>query len=79
MHHPRRGWTRAFERVLVLEGGRIVEEGAPADLEGQPGSRYQALLEAEVAVREGLWSGGGWRRLRLEGGRLMEDGREEEA
>lgn len=66
------GETRAFERVLVVEGGRIVEDGLPADLEGRPDSRYRALLEAEVAVREGLWSGNAWRRLCLEGGRLVE-------
>jgi ATP-binding cassette subfamily B protein len=69
--------TRAFEQVLVLESGRIVEHGAPADLAAQPGSRYQALLEAEATVREGLWSSGVWRRLWLEGGRLVEARRKE--
>jgi ABC-type transport system involved in cytochrome bd biosynthesis fused ATPase/permease subunit len=66
------GETQGFERVLVVEGGQIVEDGAPADLAAQPGSRYRALLEAERQVREGLWSSGIWRRLRLEGGRLVE-------
>jgi ABC-type transport system involved in cytochrome bd biosynthesis fused ATPase/permease subunit len=68
------GETQGFERVLVVEGGQIVEDGVPTDLATQPGSRYRALLEAEREVREGLWSSGIWRRLRLESGRLMEVG-----
>jgi ATP-binding cassette subfamily B protein len=58
--------------VLVVEGGQIVEDGVPADLAAQPGSRYRALLEEEREVREGLWSSGVWRRLRLKEGRLVE-------
>jgi ABC-type multidrug transport system fused ATPase/permease subunit len=34
------------DRVLVLEGGRIVEDGAPADLIGRDGGRYAALHRA---------------------------------
>lgn len=68
------GETGAFDRVLVVEGGRIVEDAAPAELAERVGSRYRAMLDAERAVREGLWSGTAWRRLRLEGGRLMEEG-----
>jgi hypothetical protein len=30
------------------------------------------MLAAEHEVREGLWSAGGWRRLRLENGILIE-------
>jgi ABC-type transport system involved in cytochrome bd biosynthesis fused ATPase/permease subunit len=67
------GETRVFDRVLVMEGGRIIEDGTPADLAGQPQSRYSALLHAEVAVRQGLWSHGRWRRLWLAEGRLVED------
>jgi len=60
--------TQAFERVLV-EGGRVVEDGAPAALAAQPCSRYRALLDAEAMVPERLWSGSVWRRLCLAGGR----------
>ena len=69
------GETQGFGRVLVVDGGQIVEDGAPADLAARPGSRYRALLEAEREVREGLWSSDIWRRLRLEEGRLVEAGR----
>ncbi|XXR46284.1 ATP-binding cassette domain-containing protein [Sorangium sp. So ce381] len=66
------GETRSFERVLVVDGGRVVEDGAPAELAARPGSRYRALLEAEAAVQRGLWSSGGWRRLRVARGRIAE-------
>jgi ABC-type bacteriocin/lantibiotic exporter with double-glycine peptidase domain len=71
------GETLGFDRVLVIEAGRIVEDGRPAALQERPGSRYRALLDAEQEVREGLWSSAGWRRLRMEAGRLSEDGRDE--
>ncbi|WP_437575617.1 ATP-binding cassette domain-containing protein [Sorangium sp. So ce887] len=64
------GETRSFERVLVVDGGRVVEDGAPAELAARPGSRYRALLEAEAAVQRGLWSSGGWRRVTVARGRL---------
>ena len=62
-------------RVLVLEAGREVEDGCPAALAARPGSCYRALLDAEEEVRAGLWSGGQWRRLRLEAGELAEGSR----
>jgi ABC-type bacteriocin/lantibiotic exporter with double-glycine peptidase domain len=60
----------SFERVLVLEDGRIVEDGDPRDLARNPESRFHALLEAERAIREEFWNGGEWRHLRLENGQL---------
>jgi ATP-binding cassette subfamily B protein len=62
-----------FERVLVVEGGRVVEDGDPARLVGVATSRYRALLDAETEVRTGLWSSSAWRRLRLVGGRVIGD------
>ncbi len=63
--------TRAFDRVLVIEQGRLVEDGSPAQLLAQ-NSRYRALLEAERAVREDIWADAGWRRLWLQDGGLKE-------
>jgi ATP-binding cassette subfamily B protein len=63
--------TRGFPRVLVVDGGRVVEDGAPEQL-AREGARYRALLDAEESVRVGLWSRG-WRRLHLDGGRLDRD------
>jgi ATP-binding cassette subfamily B protein len=67
------GETLGFSRALVVENGRIVEDGNPADLARQGNSRYRALLEAEESVRGGSWSSGHWRHLRLEDGRLIEE------
>ncbi len=67
------GETLTFPRVLVVENGRIVEDGNPQELARQADSRYRALLEAEESVREGSWSSGRWRHLRLEDGRLSEE------
>jgi len=64
--------TRDFERVLVVEDGRVVEDGAPTELARRVGSRYRARLEAERAARVRVWGDAGWRRLRLEDGRLVE-------
>ncbi|MBI1914946.1 MAG: ATP-binding cassette domain-containing protein [Planctomycetes bacterium] len=67
------GETRDFERVLVIEGGRVVEDGSPALLAEEPGSRYRELLDAEEAVRTGLWSSPVLRRLRLAEGDLVDE------
>jgi ABC-type bacteriocin/lantibiotic exporter with double-glycine peptidase domain len=67
------GETLGFPRMLVVENGRIVEDGNPAELARNVDSRYRALLEAEESLREGSWSSGRWRHLRLEGGRLVEE------
>jgi ABC-type bacteriocin/lantibiotic exporter with double-glycine peptidase domain len=58
-----------FEHVLVLQQGRIVEEGAPANLTGRD-SRYRALLEADQATQRVLWSDRAWRKLRIQHGQL---------
>lgn len=72
------GETRGFSRVLVVEDGHVVEDGAPEVLLTRPDGRYRALLEAEDRVREGLWGSEIWRRLWLAGGRVLERGRAQE-
>jgi ATP-binding cassette subfamily B protein len=52
--------------VLVIDGGRIVEDGSPMHLASQP-TRYKALLDAEKTVREQMWQGDHWRRVRIDG------------
>jgi ABC-type bacteriocin/lantibiotic exporter with double-glycine peptidase domain len=59
-----------FPRVLVLEDGRIVEDGDPRELAHNPESRLHAMLEAESAIHEELWSNAEWRHLRLHNGQL---------
>jgi ATP-binding cassette subfamily B protein len=64
--------TRSFDRVLVIENGCLVEDGRPEQLAAESTSRYRALLDAEVSVRQELWEGPLWRRLRLEHGQVEE-------
>jgi ABC-type bacteriocin/lantibiotic exporter with double-glycine peptidase domain len=71
------GETLAFDRVLVVEGGHIVEDGVPSHL-AQTGSRYRELLEAENTVRSQMWKSAQWRRLRVENG-CIEESRAEPA
>jgi len=61
-----------FDRVVVMEEGRIVEDGAPGELAGQEDSHFRALLAKEERVRRTLWQDSGWRRLRMERGQLTE-------
>jgi ATP-binding cassette subfamily B protein len=63
--------TTDFDRVLVLEDGRLVEDGPPAALRAS-GSRYTGLLEASAALRDEAWGGASWRQLRLKAGGLEE-------
>jgi ATP-binding cassette subfamily B protein len=66
--------TDAFDRVLVIEGGRVAEDGAPAVLGGDPGSRYAALVSGDRAMHEVEWSADKWRRIWIERGKIREDG-----
>ena len=65
------GECEGFDRVLVLEKGRIVEDGAPSELLEREGSRFRRLLEVEGELSR-LWSDGSWRSFRLENGRLVD-------
>lgn len=62
--------TLGFERVLVIEGGRIAEDGDPSILALKDDSRYATLLQAERSVKEDFWSGAEWRRIRIDAGSL---------
>ncbi|MEZ4361893.1 MAG: ATP-binding cassette domain-containing protein [Kofleriaceae bacterium] len=64
--------TQEFDRVLVVEGGRVIENGPPKELLAKEGSRYAELLRADLANHQELWRGGTWRHWRLADGRLEE-------
>ena len=66
------GETLDFDRVLVIEDGRIKEDGPPAKLAARAGGRYRSLLDAEEEVRKTLWMGAMWRRVFLRAGRILE-------
>ncbi|MEM7310251.1 MAG: ATP-binding cassette domain-containing protein [Planctomycetota bacterium] len=63
-----------FDRVLVIEQGELVEDGAPRELAARPGSRFGVLLEEERTLLHEVWRAPYWRRLRMERGRLAEEG-----
>jgi ATP-binding cassette subfamily B protein len=67
--------TRDFDRVVVIDGGRIVEDGDPAMLASDKDSHYRRLLDAEYEVRNGLWASPRWRRVSMRSGRLSEQER----
>lgn len=67
------GETLAFNRVLVVEAGRIIEDGCPAQL-ASSASRYKDLLDAEDSLRGGLWKSAAWRRIHISEGRLQAPG-----
>ena len=64
--------TRSFERVLVVDAGKIIEDGSPDELLRQADSPYRGLLQAEESVRRGVWSGVAWRRMQFKDGQLHE-------
>ncbi len=64
--------TMSFERVLVIDEGRVVEDGNPGELALDEDSRFCAMLKAEHAVTEGMWASAEWRHLKLERGELSE-------
>ncbi|MFO1151082.1 MAG: ATP-binding cassette domain-containing protein [Alsobacter sp.] len=61
--------TLAFDRVLVVEDGRIVEDGDPAQLASGE-SRYRALLKAESHALDVLWDNPAWLRFVVEHGHV---------
>ena len=65
------GETKLFDRVLVIDDGRIVEDGEPGLLAAAP-SRYRRLLNAEHEVLGQLWDSGDWRRVVIRDGRAHE-------
>jgi ATP-binding cassette subfamily B protein len=64
--------TLAFGRVLVIDQGRVAEDGPPTALRDTKGSLYARLLQAEQRVHDRLWSGELFRHVKLEHGRLFE-------
>jgi ATP-binding cassette subfamily B protein len=64
--------TLTFDRVLVMDGGRIVEDGSPEELSRCAGSRYRELLDAAESISDRVWSDKEWQALRLDDGRLRD-------
>jgi ABC-type transport system involved in cytochrome bd biosynthesis fused ATPase/permease subunit len=64
--------TQAFDRVLVVEGGRVIENAPPAELLANEGSRYAQLVRADLENHQLLWRAGTWRHWWLADSQLRE-------
>lgn len=60
-----------FDRVLVIDGGKIIEDGSPQELATQESS-FARMLNAEKELLHSAWSGRQWRRIRVEKGGVHE-------
>jgi ATP-binding cassette subfamily B protein len=69
------GETAGFDRVIVIAGGQIVEDGVPSALAARPDSRYRAMLDSEAELQQRLWADPAWRTIRLEDGTLAPEPR----
>jgi ATP-binding cassette subfamily B protein len=65
--------TLDFERVLVIDKGRIVEDAPAPELASRADSLYRSLLDAEEEVRARMWASSEWRRFVIDSGRLIEE------
>ena len=61
--------TLGFDRVVVLDRGRVVADGDPRELARTAAGAYAELVAAEREVAQ-LWASGTWTRWRVEDGRL---------
>jgi ABC-type bacteriocin/lantibiotic exporter with double-glycine peptidase domain len=62
--------TKGFDRVLVIENGRVVENAPPAELLANENSRYSQLIRADEENHKSLWRGGVWKYWRIANGHL---------
>jgi ATP-binding cassette subfamily B protein len=60
----------SFDRVLVLEHGAVVEDGAPGALANDATSRFRFLMDAEAALATEIAETSGLKPMRLENGRV---------
>jgi ATP-binding cassette subfamily B protein len=67
------GEARGFDRVIVMDRGRIVEDGDPVQLSQMTASRYRRLLQMQDLAQNRFASSSDWRRIRLEAGRIVTD------
>lgn len=63
--------TQAFDRVLVIEDGRITADGNPRTLAQVPGP-YRDLIAAEAAMIGSRWRAATWRRWQVSGQSVAE-------
>jgi ATP-binding cassette subfamily B protein len=65
--------TLDFPRVLVIDGGRLVEDGDPGVLRERP-SLYRTMLETEARLQREVWQSDRFRAIEVADGLLRERG-----
>lgn len=65
--------TESFDRVLVIDSGKIAEDGNPKKLLENPRSHYATWVQSDRELRAAEWSGDNWRRVWLSAGRVREE------
>jgi len=68
--------TLEFARVLVVDGGRIVEDGNPQQLLEDSTSMFRRLVDSARAADERVWNAPRWRRWWIDAGTLTEEPRQ---
>jgi len=61
----------SFDRVIVVENAKIIEDGNPKQLIEQSTARYRSLYEAEENLHKNLWKKAHWKRWLLKKGELV--------
>ncbi|WP_444907206.1 ATP-binding cassette domain-containing protein [Microbulbifer sp. SSSA008] len=64
--------TLDFPRVLVVDEGKIIEDGEPGELQTESDTRYAQLLAAERSLWQECWQSTSWRHLNMAKGQLTE-------
>jgi ABC-type bacteriocin/lantibiotic exporter with double-glycine peptidase domain len=64
----------AFDRVLVIDRGRLIEDGEPVALVQRPSSRYRRMLHAQETLHARFGAGTEWRRIKFADGRIVHQG-----
>jgi ABC-type bacteriocin/lantibiotic exporter with double-glycine peptidase domain len=62
--------TLGFDQVIVMESGRVVEQGVPGELMRDEHSKYAALQRAERSAHDAVWQASFWQSRSMEGGRI---------
>lgn len=64
--------TMQFNRVLVIEKGKIVEDGSPDSLLKKENSNYKAMIDKHHEVHESFRNKVQWKKIWIEKGRLRQ-------
>jgi ATP-binding cassette subfamily B protein len=62
----------SFDRIVVVQDGRIVDNDAPSVLLQQHNSALLKMIDLERTVRSTVWADSGWRHLSIENGHVRE-------